>query len=275
MNPRQASLGTAEAAGFDKNEILIVIRKIDPVLLELNQKGFLNGHTPFSALLGFVSVLMAALAGSKYVALSNESSANEPTVATGENHQYSKSFEFESDFRNYVFNNLNEDLEYFSFLRPLSEYSIAKLFSQFKHHHKVFKSCNAGSKTDSWCCNCSKCLFTNIILSPFLGLTQRVQIFGKDLYEDPGLQKYFDELTGLADEKPFECVGTIDEVNLALYETIQSSDPPLPYLLEKFKASDVLKDFQINKTVIKVTDLDNDHFLNTDFLNILKAALND
>jgi len=275
MNPRQASLGTAKAAGFDDDEILIVNRKIDPALLDLNQKGFLNGHTPFSALLGFVSIFIAALSGSKYIALSNESSANEPTVATGENHQYSKSFEFESDFRSYVSKNLNEDIEYFSFLRPLSEYNIANLFSKLTHHHKIFKSCNAGSKTDSWCCHCSKCLFTNIILAPFLSLEQRVQIFGKDLFKDTGLQKYFDELTGLADEKPFECVGTIDEVNLALYKTIQYSDRPLPYLLENFRSSDVLKGFQVNESVKKITQLDKDHFLTKDFLKILKSALND
>lgn len=38
----------------------------------------------------------------KYVILSNESSANEPNVkGTKINHQYSKTVEFENDFRNY------------------------------------------------------------------------------------------------------------------------------------------------------------------------------
>jgi hypothetical protein len=43
-----------------------------------------------------------------------------------------------------------------------------------------------------------------------------VHIFGEDLLNKPSLQQYFDELTGIAENKPFECVGTVDEVNQAL-----------------------------------------------------------
>ena len=43
-----------------------------------------------------------------------------------------------------------------------------------------------------------------------------VQIFGEDLLDKPSLQQYFDELTGIAEVKPFECVGTVEEVNQAL-----------------------------------------------------------
>ena len=43
-----------------------------------------------------------------------------------------------------------------------------------------------------------------------------IHIFGEDLLDKPALQQYFDELTGIAENKPFECVGTVDEVNRAL-----------------------------------------------------------
>ena len=43
-----------------------------------------------------------------------------------------------------------------------------------------------------------------------------IGIFGEDLLNKPSLQTYFYELTGIAEVKPFECVGTIDEVNQAL-----------------------------------------------------------
>ena len=43
-----------------------------------------------------------------------------------------------------------------------------------------------------------------------------IHIFGEDLLNKPSLQQYFDELTGIAENKPFECVGTVDEVNRAL-----------------------------------------------------------
>ena len=53
-------------------------------------------------MLAFVSYFVAYLLGKKYIALSNENSANESNVV-GEkvNHQYSKSFEFECDFQEY------------------------------------------------------------------------------------------------------------------------------------------------------------------------------
>jgi len=79
MNPRGASTATANIAGFEDSTI-VVNRFLDKKLLALNDEGYLNGHTPFSALLAFVSVLSAAVSGKKYIALSNESSANESTV---------------------------------------------------------------------------------------------------------------------------------------------------------------------------------------------------
>ena len=50
-------------------------------------------------------------------------------------------------------------------LRPLKEIQIAMLFSKYTKYHKVFKSCNLGSKgsTWEWCCSCPKCLFVYII----------------------------------------------------------------------------------------------------------------
>ncbi|MCD4664307.1 MAG: hypothetical protein K8R68_03480, partial [Bacteroidales bacterium] len=99
INAREASLNTIKTAGFTDDGFVEINRTIHPQLLELNEKGFLNGHTPFSALIAFVSIMTAALTGSRYIALSNESSANEPTdKESGVNHQYSKSFEFEKDF---------------------------------------------------------------------------------------------------------------------------------------------------------------------------------
>ena len=105
INPRGATLNCAQVAGFEREQIIEVNRTICPRLLELNAEGFLNGHTPFSAMLAFVSLLTSAITGMKHIALSNESSANEPTVLGQDiNHQYSKSLEFENDFRDYVKN---------------------------------------------------------------------------------------------------------------------------------------------------------------------------
>ena len=217
VNPRGATLNCVKTAGYMDNEFIVINRTLDPTMLKLNAEGYLNGHTPFSALLAFISVLVAFGSRSKYIALSNENSANESTVpGTNINHQYSKSIEFERDFRNYVAENLSDEVQYFSFLRPLSELQIAKLFSQCEAYHPVFRSCNVGSKTDSWCGHCPKCLFTWIILSPFLSREKLTDIFGKDLMADVSLRPILEELDGTAAVKPFECVGTVEEVRACL-----------------------------------------------------------
>ena len=220
VNPRGATLNCVKTAGFSENDFIVIKRTLDPTMLKLNAEGYLNGHTPFSALLAFISILVAFGSGARYIALSNENSANESTVpGTNINHQYSKSIEFESDFRNYVAEHLNPEVQYFSFLRPLSELQIASLFARYEAYHPVFRSCNVGSKTDSWCGHCPKCLFTWIILSPFLTRGQLTAIFGKDLMADASLQPVLEELNGTAAVKPFECVGTVEEVQACLKAT--------------------------------------------------------
>lgn len=205
---KEPSVKSAEIAGY-KDKIIYVKRTIDKNLIELNKQGFLNGHTPFSSLLAFLSYLIAYLTGKKYIALSNESSANESNVE-GEkiNHQYSKSFEFEQDFREYADKYLKAGVEYFSMLRPLNELQIAMLFARNEKYHKIFRSCNVGSKSIpwEWCGNCPKCLFVYIILSPFLYKEKLLEIFGEDLYEKESLLKTFIELCGYGETKPFECV---------------------------------------------------------------------
>ena len=248
VNPKPVTLECARLAGVEDQNIVEIYRKIDQNLLELNNKGFINGHTPFSSLLAFLSFFVAYITGKKYIALSNESSANESNVV-GEkiNHQYSKSYEFENDFTNYVSKYIKEDIKYFSFLRPLNELQIAKIFSKYKKYHKTFKSCNVGSKEKEWhwCGKCPKCLFVYIILSPFLYKEELLEIFGKDLFEDKELLETFIELTGNGKTKPFECVGTFEEVNFAITKTIKNieeKNQKLPYLLEYYKNSYKLHD---------------------------------
>lgn len=224
INPRGATLDCARVAGFNKpDDIIVLQRQIDPKLLELNAAGYLNGHTPFSAMLAFYTVLLSAVTGIRDVALSNESSANEPTIpGTHINHQYSKSLEFEQDFAQYVRDFMGDSNHYYSHLRPLTELQIAERFAQYPQYFPVFKSCNAGSKENKWCCNCPKCLFAYIILAPFVSREDLKNIFGEELLNKPELVKTFDELTGLTPIKPFECVGTLREVNEAIHRILET-----------------------------------------------------
>lgn len=241
INPKPVTLKCAEIAGMDKEHIIEIHRTIDKNLIELNSRGFINGHTPFSAMLAFVSYFIAYLTSKRYIALSNESSANESNIV-GEkvNHQYSKSFEFESDFEEYASKYLKAPVKYFSFLRPLNELQIAKIFARQEQYHHTFKSCNVGSKEREWkwCCNCAKCLFAYIILSPYLYPEKLISIFGEDLFEKQELLDTFSELTGNKETKPFDCVGTFEEVNFAISKVIQNlerNQRNLPCLLKYYK----------------------------------------
>jgi len=236
---KEPSIKCCQIAGYDDNHIIEVKRTIDSNLLALNKKGYLNGHTPFSSMLAFLSYMIAYLTDKKYVALSNESSANESNVK-GEkiNHQYSKSLEFENDFKEYAEKYLKAGVEYFSILRKYSELQIAEMFSKHKPYHKVFKSCNVGSKSVpwKWCCHCPKCLFVYIILSPFLTTKELGEIFGENLWEKEELLETFIGLCGYGEIKPFECVGTFEEVNYAVKKAIEKyGDLNLPYLLKYYK----------------------------------------
>jgi len=275
MNPRGATLECVRIAGYGKDEFLEVNRRLDPLLIKLNAQGFLNGHTPFSALLAFYSLLVSAISGHRHIALSNESSANEPTVAGTEvNHQYSKSFAFESDFREYVKEYISSDFNYFSFLRPLNELRIAKLFAEQVKYYPVFKSCNAGSKTDSWCCNCPKCLFAFTILSPFIPIIELVHIFGKNLFELPQMLGYLKELTGIDEVKPFECVGTIDEVNAALHMfMVKYKQDKFPLLIDYYSNTTNFSRDNISMADKILNEFNNDHFLEPKFLEIIKKKL--
>lgn len=217
INPRGATVNTVKAAGLADGKTLVAKRTLDKRMLELNAKGFLNGHTPFSAIVAFSATIMAYLNGIHYIALSNEASANESTVKNSDvNHQYSKSVEFERDFHEYESEYIGSGTYYFSLLRPLSEFQIAKYFAAHcTQYHDIFRSCNAGSKEDKWCGHCPKCLFVFLILSPFIEHERMVEIFGTDMVNDESMIPVMDQLTGEVDVKPFECVGSRDEVNTA------------------------------------------------------------
>ena len=271
VNPRNVTLECAKIA--EVKNVIKIYRKIDPNLINLNKRGFLNGHTPFSAMIAFLSTLVAYMTGRKYIALSNESSANEANVdGTNVNHQYSKTLEFENDYRYYCESYLNNEIEYFSFLRPILEVEIAYLFSKLKKYHHVFKSCNVGSKEKDWvwCCNCSKCLFVYTILSPFLYKDELVSIFGEDLFAKEDLKETFIDLLGYGKNKPFDCVGTYEEVRYAVSKTILNlKDNKLPYLLEYYKDNYEI----VNDDALKFyTDKNN---LNQEQTSILKGVLYD
>jgi len=309
LNPTDAALKIMKIAGC-KNQI-IVERKIDKKLLELNRQGFLNGHTPFSAYLAFLSVLCGAIFDYKYIAFSNERSSNEGNlIYLGKiiNHQWSKSFKFEKKFREYsrkyLTSGVKEDkssfppslplrgssvVEYFSFLRPLYEIQIVKLFSKYPKYFPVFLSCNEAYKTASgtekptkkWCGKCPKCLFIFTILYPLVTEKKLIKIFGKNLFNDKNLLPIMKELIGKRGFKPFECVGTKKETLIAFYLSWKKNrgrasvtSVKLPFLLKYFEKKILPKHPNLEREVRKLMNSWNkQNNIPKEFEKILKALL--
>ncbi len=237
LNPIQAAKRITRLAGVRKP--VVVERKIDPVLLRLNKQSYLNGHTPFTALLSFLSVFCAVLFDYEHVAFSNEKSADEGNVRyRGKviNHQYSKSSEFENKFKAYCKKYLARNIHYFSFLRRYSELQISRLFAKYPKYFIAFSSCNVAAKTKKkWCGQCPKCLFVYAALYPYLDKKQLLKIFGKDLFVDKKLLPVLKSLIGQGRHKPFECVGTYQESRQALKLSLKKAKQSgkVPYLLTK------------------------------------------
>ena len=218
INPPPSTESAIRIAGVADR--VVVRRRLDPRLIELNRAGFPNGHTPFGAVIAFASALAAVLLGRKHITLSNESSSDyAPLLYRGRriNHQYGKSRAFEAALHRYLADHVATDLHYFSLLRPFNELQIAQRFSDLTAFHPVFRSCNRGRKADAWCGRCPKCLSTFLLLAPFLDRPALVTHFGKDLLIDPECQARLPSLLSEEGaERPFECVATPAEIRAAI-----------------------------------------------------------
>ena len=121
------------------------------------------------------------------------------------------------------------------------EIKITEQFCQYPQYFDTFSSCNrnfhitssplirgdSGGFVDKRRCGiCPKCAFVYTLMSAFLPQKQIIQIFNKDMFADSSLKELFKELLGISGIKPFECVGTNEEVILAMYKAyLQETHP--------------------------------------------------
>jgi hypothetical protein len=197
-----------------------VHRRLDSALLRLNEAGALNGHVPITGILSAIALACAVMAGFDTIAMSNEHSASVPNLKIDGieiNHQFSKSLEFEQMLSEYVRDLITPNITYFSLLRPLSEIEIARRFSSYPAYFGVFRSCNTAFRQSRagrgrhWCCDCPKCRFVFLALSPFVAKADLIGVFGRNIVDDESQRDGFAELCGLQEHKPFECVGETSE----------------------------------------------------------------
>lgn len=222
---------TVQAAGLP---LLQIHRTLAPELADMNAAGAWNGHVPVTAICSAILVCAACLYGHRYVVFSNERSAEEATLtdAAGRevNHQYSKSLAFERALRSVLATHVSPGVEYFSLLRPLGELAVARRFSMMRQYHPVFSSCNRNFHLDGsrlagrWCLDCPKCRFTSLVLAPFMAPGALAEIVGANLLDDPGQEMGYRALCGLGHDKPFECVGTLEESRAAMAHIASHAD---------------------------------------------------
>lgn len=212
----------AERTGQDH---LVIERRLDPLLGQLNRAGAWNGHVPITAINAAVMVVLALVTGSARIVFANERSADEATLVDEQsrpvNHQFSKSLVFERMFSQWVRHYVAPDLEVFSILRRDRELAVCREFAGLERYHDVFSSCNRnfhldGARTRRWCGECPKCRFVFLALAPFMPPDRLVAVFGRDLLADSGQIEGFRALLALDGVKPFECVGEAMEARAAI-----------------------------------------------------------
>ncbi|GGY38818.1 hypothetical protein [Parvularcula lutaonensis] len=202
---------------------LLIWRSLDPKLMTLECA--FSGHVPITAINILVLTIAGLLRGSGPILFANERSADEPTLNAGgiiANHQYSKSSQFEALVRAAVAEAAPAAPPTYSVLRPFSELWIASRFAEIEEAFPRFTSCNrnfriAGDADKRWCGECAKCAFTSLVLSPFIGEEEAMTIFSRIMLDQDALLPVYEELCGLSQQKPWDCVGTIDECQAALF----------------------------------------------------------
>jgi hypothetical protein len=211
----------------------VIVNKREISLVELKQdweNGGLNGHVPFSAIYAGFALIQAALLNLNLVIAANESSSDQANVVVDGfeiNHQFSKTFAVEQSIEEYLRRYVSEDIHYGSILRPFNELQIARLFADngwSKYRHS-YSSCNVANYKQgmddgklTWDASCAKCANTFVVMAPFVEKGELLDLFdGKNLLQDESLTETYRELFGLSDQKPFECVGTFEELQQAYF----------------------------------------------------------
>lgn len=208
----------------------LATRKIDHEALKLaGNEGGKNGHVPVTYIVQSLALVQAIVLGKNEVLVSIAHEGEEPHAVIGDlsvTHQWSKTWQAEQLFAEYVNRYISPDLRIGSPLRRYSELRVSELFVEkawAKYGHS-FSSCNVANYKQGenntelrWCGNCPKCANAFLLFAPFLPADDLKEIFGgQDLFQKPSLQQTFKGLLGIDGVmKPFECIGEVDELRVA------------------------------------------------------------
>jgi hypothetical protein len=221
---------TASVTGHD---IIRATRVLDDKILK-GSDSYFNGHVPVTAMVTLLAAIAALASRRGGVVMSNEHSASAPNLRWRDldvNHQWSKSWDAEQLIANALEERVGASFVVASFLRDRSEVWVAKIFSELTDYHHVFRSCNRAfnqrleQRLATWCGECDKCLFINLMLAPFLTRSTLRDIFHHEPLSDPQREDQLRVLVGQGQSsKPFECVGDPGESAVALRNVAQMDE---------------------------------------------------
>ena len=101
-----------------------------------------------------------------------------------------------------------------------------------------------------------------------------IKIFGEDLLEKESLKETLEMLSGIQKNKPFECVGSRDEVNTAICETIkkyEENKEELPLLYKYYKTTNKYEEYKNRKNKYN-TFLNEENNVPKHYKNMLKKS---
>lgn len=213
-------------------QTLVVKRLLDSDGLgRAGERGALNGHVPVTYIVLAISLLQAVLTGKGTVLAAIGHEGEEPHAWIGDlpvNHQWSKTWQAEQLFADYVKRYISADIRVGSPLRGLSELAVAEQFVQlvWDGYSTSFSSCNIANYQQGmnnqhlrWCGHCPKCANSYLLFAPFVAAAELQTLFSGDLFTQPDLTETFKGLLGIDGVmKPFECVGETDELRSAYHQ---------------------------------------------------------
>ena len=223
-----------ETAALMKLPVQRATRSLDPLITAPSSQVF-NGHVPVTAMVTLLAAISALATNRGGVVMSNEHSASVPNLTRAGrevNHQWSKSFEAERLIAAALSERCGDVLTVASFLRDKSELWVAREFANSHDVLTTFRSCNRAFRQDrsararTWCGECDKCLFINLVLAPFVPATTLDAVFeGNAPLRRRDMEGAIRTLVGLgAQKKPFECVGDPDECAVALHVVAEMAE---------------------------------------------------
>ncbi len=130
------------------------------------------------------------------------------------NHQWGKSLSAEIELNAYIEHNLITNFRYYSILKPVYDLLIFQLLRKDERLIKHTQSCNVSKP---WCKRCPKCAYVWLNFYAYLDGKLVDDLFQENLLEVPELKQTFRAMAGLAEHKPFECIGEIGETQLAMW----------------------------------------------------------